>query len=985
MANVIKLGHSNTSGHEPNALAAGEIAINSASGKIWVGNGSGNSLLFNTNAYAPASADASQSWVNSNFSNNAGDITAVTAGTGMSGGGTSGSVTLNCTITDTNTWRGITNSVSTVDGGTSASATAVKTAYDRSWPNTTYTAGTGMTLSGTTFNCSITDTHRAVSDSVSSTSSSVGASSQAAKTAYDRSWPNTWRGISNSVSTVDAGTSASLTAVKSAYDRSWPNTTYTAGTGMSLSGTTFNCNITDTNTWRSVSDSVSSTSSSVGASSQAVKTAYDRSWPNTTYSAGTGMSLSGTTFNCTVSTAGLASTSYVTTQINNLIDSAPGALNTLNELAAAIGDDANYATTITNALAGKSSTSHNHSGVYANASHSHSYLPLSGGTLDGGTNTTLQVRADNEGVAKVEVGRSTDGSQGTGVLELTQDGSYGGGMSYNGDNSPSFASGETADWITFYGMNAGTRTEVFGYSYASTGAVTFNGALTWSGGGSANANTAYTHSQAAHAPSNANYITNNNQLTNGAGYTTNVGDITGVTAGTGMSGGGSSGTVTLNCSIVNTWRGISDSVSTTNNSVSASQTAVKAAYDRSWPNTTYSAGTGMSLSGTTFNCSITDTNTWRGISNSVSTVDAGTSASLTAVKSAYDRSWPNTTYTAGTGMSLSGTTFNCTITDTNTWRGISDSTSSTSSSVSASSAAVKAAYDRYPSEGDHGLTQANFTDSYRSKLNGISYNAQVNRSISSSISSTSTTTSASSAAAKSAYDRSWPNTTYSAGTGMTLSGTTFNCSITDTNTWRAIGTTSSTSMRGDHGTTAYNHSQAAHAPSNATTNTGTVTSVATGTGLTGGTITSSGTLSLSLGGLPDMTAGWSNGSDEFIVLDNGSQARKLSSEIFGSNAFNSTTIPTSTTQLSNGNGFITSSQTTMNSTLFGGGSSGVTNQGISKDIGYKLMNGTMSVGCVTTIGGSSNEYLRYASGGTFSWDTIEWNHIQNVSALTALP
>ncbi len=44
----------------------------------------------------------------------------------------------------------------------------------------------------------------------------------------------------------------------------------------------------------------------------------------------------------------------------------------------------------------------------------------------------------------------------------------------------------------------------------------------------------------------ANYITNNNQLTNGAGYTTSVGDITGVTAGSGISGGGTSGTVTIN-------------------------------------------------------------------------------------------------------------------------------------------------------------------------------------------------------------------------------------------------------------------------------------------------------------------------------------------------------------------------------------------------------------------------------------------------------
>jgi hypothetical protein len=43
----------------------------------------------------------------------------------------------------------------------------------------------------------------------------------------------------------------------------------------------------------------------------------------------------------------------VTTQVNNLIDSAPSTLNTLNELAAALGDDASFATTVTNSLANK--------------------------------------------------------------------------------------------------------------------------------------------------------------------------------------------------------------------------------------------------------------------------------------------------------------------------------------------------------------------------------------------------------------------------------------------------------------------------------------------------------------------------------------------------------------------------------------------------------------------------------------------------------
>jgi hypothetical protein len=56
---------------------------------------------------------------------------------------------------------------------------------------------------------------------------------------------------------------------------------------------------------------------------------------------------------------GYATQTYVTTAIANLVDSAPSTLDTLNELAAALGDDPNFATTVTNSIATKMPYYHN--------------------------------------------------------------------------------------------------------------------------------------------------------------------------------------------------------------------------------------------------------------------------------------------------------------------------------------------------------------------------------------------------------------------------------------------------------------------------------------------------------------------------------------------------------------------------------------------------------------------------------------------------
>jgi len=63
------------------------------------------------------------------------------------------------------------------------------------------------------------------------------------------------------------------------------------------------------------------------------------------------------------STTQVATTAFVGTAVNNLVASAPAALDTLNELATALGNDAAFSTTVTNSIATK--------------------LPLAGGTMTG--------------------------------------------------------------------------------------------------------------------------------------------------------------------------------------------------------------------------------------------------------------------------------------------------------------------------------------------------------------------------------------------------------------------------------------------------------------------------------------------------------------------------------------------------------------------------------------------------------------------------
>jgi hypothetical protein len=94
-------------------------------------------------------------------------------------------------------------------------------------------------------------------------------------------------------------------------------------------------------------------------------------------------------------TTQLATTGFVAAAIGALIDAAPGAMDTLNELAAALGDDPSFAATVTNALAGKLASASNLSdlpnkatartnlGLGSLATQAASSVAITGGTIDG--------------------------------------------------------------------------------------------------------------------------------------------------------------------------------------------------------------------------------------------------------------------------------------------------------------------------------------------------------------------------------------------------------------------------------------------------------------------------------------------------------------------------------------------------------------------------------------------------------------------------
>ncbi|EFI7815647.1 phage tail protein [Escherichia coli] len=147
--------------------------------------------------------------------------------------------------------------------------------------------------------------------------------------------------LSSAINSESETLAATPKAVKAAYDLA--NEKYTA-----QNATTTQKGIVQ------LSSATNSTSETLAATPKAVKAVMDETNKKAPLNspALTGTPTTPTAPQGTNSTQ-IASTAFVMAAIAALVDSSPDALNTLNELAAALGNDPNFATTMTNVLAGK--------------------------------------------------------------------------------------------------------------------------------------------------------------------------------------------------------------------------------------------------------------------------------------------------------------------------------------------------------------------------------------------------------------------------------------------------------------------------------------------------------------------------------------------------------------------------------------------------------------------------------------------------------
>ena len=506
---------------------------------------------------------------------------------------------------------------------------------------------------------------------------------------------------------------------------------------------------------------------------------------------------------------------YVDEAVTEVISAAPAALDTLNELAAALGDDANFAATTTNALALKATITYVDSQISAATP---SFSTLTGkpttiagyGITDGITATAVTTQIDAAAVTSTTYTNTAEADAvATASADATTkaDAALIAAQTYaDSAEADAIASAEAKDVVraTAAATDATTKADAAqtaAISTAATDATTKADAAEADAIASAEAKdvvrataaasdattkadaaeAAAISAAAADATTKANAAKSEaiSEVTNGAGaafdtlveiqnaMATDAELSSAITSVTSSAASTAAADATTKANAAQA-AAISTAASDATTKANAAQAAAQSYADANDTNTTYSIQDGE-LSEINFTSA--DHSKLNGIADSANeyvfpyNIDIASGGGSTVVRRSSG-GYVYANYYAGTG----------TFSNTNT----NSSGMTTFTGTNASGDTFGRAFT--PAAARTLLNVADGANNY-SLPSSVIHETE----LSSSVSSTSTTVASNSAAVKTAYDRSWPNTTYTAGNGMTLSGTQFLMSGSYTGDFTASG------------------------------------------------------------------------------------------------------------------------------------------------------------------------------------------------------